>query len=103
MSSAELAETALSMKSVTFDRDDSWTAFEVIENGELGAGNRVKLVYLIFWCCVNEGGAELRKHIKNSSIKAVVTNITTRGSSLAAKRLAACSSSITALISTPRC
>lgn len=49
MSSAELAETALSMKSVTFDRDDSWTAFEVIENGELGAGNGVKLVYLI--CC----------------------------------------------------
>lgn len=44
MSAAELAETALSMKNVAFDEDDSWTTFEVIENGELGAGNRVQLV-----------------------------------------------------------
>lgn len=36
MRSAELAETALSMKNVTFDVDDLWTTFEVIENGELG-------------------------------------------------------------------
>uniref|UniRef100_H3CL50 ArfGAP with RhoGAP domain, ankyrin repeat and PH domain 2 n=1 Tax=Tetraodon nigroviridis TaxID=99883 RepID=H3CL50_TETNG len=35
MSSAELVETALSTKNMTFDRDDSWTTFEVIENGEL--------------------------------------------------------------------
>lgn len=47
MSAAELAETALSMKNVTFDEDDSWTTFEVIENGELGAGNRVQPVLFI--------------------------------------------------------
>lgn len=50
MSSAELAETALSMKNVTFDEDDSWTTFEVIENGELGAGNRAQPVYLFILC-----------------------------------------------------
>ncbi|KAI3376380.1 hypothetical protein L3Q82_016862 [Scortum barcoo] len=31
----ELAETALSMRSVAFSADDLWTTFEVIENGEL--------------------------------------------------------------------
>lgn len=36
MRSGEFAETALSMKSVTFDAEDSWITFEVIENGELG-------------------------------------------------------------------
>lgn len=41
MTSAELAETALGMKNVTFAEEDSWTTFEVIENGELGTGNRV--------------------------------------------------------------
>uniref|UniRef100_H2UKC4 ArfGAP with RhoGAP domain, ankyrin repeat and PH domain 2 n=1 Tax=Takifugu rubripes TaxID=31033 RepID=H2UKC4_TAKRU len=35
MTSAELAETALGMKNVTFAEEDSWTTFEVIENGEL--------------------------------------------------------------------
>ncbi|XP_041820950.1 arf-GAP with Rho-GAP domain, ANK repeat and PH domain-containing protein 2 [Chelmon rostratus] len=35
MRSTELAETALSMRSVVFNRDDLWTTFEVIENGEL--------------------------------------------------------------------
>uniref|UniRef100_A0A3Q2XVM0 PH domain-containing protein n=1 Tax=Hippocampus comes TaxID=109280 RepID=A0A3Q2XVM0_HIPCM len=35
MRSAELAETALSMRNVPFDADDAWTTFEVIENGEL--------------------------------------------------------------------
>ncbi|XP_075968579.1 arf-GAP with Rho-GAP domain, ANK repeat and PH domain-containing protein 2, partial [Anarhichas minor] len=35
MRSTELAETALSMRNVTFGADDSWTTFEVIENGEL--------------------------------------------------------------------
>uniref|UniRef100_A0A8C4H3R2 Arf-GAP with Rho-GAP domain, ANK repeat and PH domain-containing protein 2 n=1 Tax=Dicentrarchus labrax TaxID=13489 RepID=A0A8C4H3R2_DICLA len=35
MRSAELAETALSMRNVTFSADDLWTTFEVIENGEL--------------------------------------------------------------------
>nr|XP_046237529.1 arf-GAP with Rho-GAP domain, ANK repeat and PH domain-containing protein 2 isoform X2 [Scatophagus argus] len=35
MRSAELAETALSMKNITFNAHDSWTTFEVIENGEL--------------------------------------------------------------------
>ncbi|XP_074480220.1 arf-GAP with Rho-GAP domain, ANK repeat and PH domain-containing protein 2 [Sebastes fasciatus] len=35
MGSTELAETALSMRSVTFGADDFWTTFEVIENGEL--------------------------------------------------------------------
>lgn len=32
----EIEETALSMKNITFDADDLWTTFEVIENGELG-------------------------------------------------------------------
>lgn len=41
MTSAELAETALSMKSVTYVEEDSWITFEVIENGELGTGTRV--------------------------------------------------------------
>lgn len=41
MRSAELAETALSIKNMTFDEEDSWTTFEVIENGELGTGRRV--------------------------------------------------------------
>lgn len=36
MRSTELAETALSMRNVTFNADDLWTTFEVIENGELG-------------------------------------------------------------------
>lgn len=36
MRSAELAESALSMKNLPFDVDDLWTTFEVIENGELG-------------------------------------------------------------------
>ncbi|XP_037614680.1 arf-GAP with Rho-GAP domain, ANK repeat and PH domain-containing protein 2 [Sebastes umbrosus] len=35
MGSTELAETALSMRSITFGADDFWTTFEVIENGEL--------------------------------------------------------------------
>uniref|UniRef100_A0AAQ5ZHH9 ArfGAP with RhoGAP domain, ankyrin repeat and PH domain 2 n=1 Tax=Amphiprion ocellaris TaxID=80972 RepID=A0AAQ5ZHH9_AMPOC len=35
MRPTELAETALSMKNVTFNADDFWTTFEVIENGEL--------------------------------------------------------------------
>ncbi|XP_073331305.1 arf-GAP with Rho-GAP domain, ANK repeat and PH domain-containing protein 2 [Pagrus major] len=35
MRPTELAETALSMKNVTFNADDLWTTFEVIENGEL--------------------------------------------------------------------
>ncbi|XP_044040959.1 arf-GAP with Rho-GAP domain, ANK repeat and PH domain-containing protein 2 isoform X2 [Siniperca chuatsi] len=35
MRPTELAETALSMRNVTFDADDLWTTFEVIENGEL--------------------------------------------------------------------
>lgn len=35
MRSAELAETTLSMRNVTFGADDCWTTFEVIENGEL--------------------------------------------------------------------
>ncbi|XP_035531725.1 arf-GAP with Rho-GAP domain, ANK repeat and PH domain-containing protein 2 [Morone saxatilis] len=35
MRSAELAETALSMRNVTFSAGDLWTTFEVIENGEL--------------------------------------------------------------------
>lgn len=41
MTSAELAQTALGMKNVAFAEEDSWTTFEVIENGELGTGNRV--------------------------------------------------------------
>lgn len=36
MRAAELAETALSMKNVSSDAEGTWTAFEVIENGELG-------------------------------------------------------------------
>lgn len=32
----ELAETALRMRGATFEADGCWTAFEVIENGELG-------------------------------------------------------------------
>lgn len=36
MRAAELAETALSMRSVSSEAEDSWTTFEVIENGELG-------------------------------------------------------------------
>ncbi|XP_029311166.1 arf-GAP with Rho-GAP domain, ANK repeat and PH domain-containing protein 2 isoform X2 [Cottoperca gobio] len=35
MRSAELAETALCMRNVTFKADDYWITFEVIENGEL--------------------------------------------------------------------
>ncbi|XP_062300381.1 LOW QUALITY PROTEIN: arf-GAP with Rho-GAP domain, ANK repeat and PH domain-containing protein 2 [Scomber scombrus] len=35
MRSMELAESALSMKNVTFNTEDLWTSFEVIENGEL--------------------------------------------------------------------
>ncbi|XP_022056188.1 arf-GAP with Rho-GAP domain, ANK repeat and PH domain-containing protein 2 [Acanthochromis polyacanthus] len=35
MRPSELAETALSMRNVTFNADDFWTTFEVIENGEL--------------------------------------------------------------------
>ncbi|KAM9425205.1 arf-GAP with Rho-GAP domain, ANK repeat and PH domain-containing protein 2 isoform 1-T3 [Pholidichthys leucotaenia] len=35
MTSTELAETALTMRNVTFNADDLWTTFEVIENGEL--------------------------------------------------------------------
>ncbi|KAM9834175.1 arf-GAP with Rho-GAP domain, ANK repeat and PH domain-containing protein 2 isoform 2-T2 [Syngnathus typhle] len=35
MRSAELAETALSMRDVPFHAGDAWTTFEVIENGEL--------------------------------------------------------------------
>ncbi|XP_070710813.1 arf-GAP with Rho-GAP domain, ANK repeat and PH domain-containing protein 2 [Pempheris klunzingeri] len=35
MRSTELAETALSMRNITFDADDLWTTYEVIENGEL--------------------------------------------------------------------
>ncbi|XP_041842533.1 arf-GAP with Rho-GAP domain, ANK repeat and PH domain-containing protein 2 isoform X2 [Melanotaenia boesemani] len=35
MRPSELAESALSMKNVTFKADDFWTTFEVIENGEL--------------------------------------------------------------------
>uniref|UniRef100_A0A671W2S8 ArfGAP with RhoGAP domain, ankyrin repeat and PH domain 2 n=1 Tax=Sparus aurata TaxID=8175 RepID=A0A671W2S8_SPAAU len=35
MRPTELAETALSIKNVTFNADDLWTTFEVIENGEL--------------------------------------------------------------------
>ncbi|XP_057710856.1 arf-GAP with Rho-GAP domain, ANK repeat and PH domain-containing protein 2-like isoform X1 [Corythoichthys intestinalis] len=35
MRSAELAETALSMRNIPFDAADAWTTFEVIENGEL--------------------------------------------------------------------
>lgn len=36
MRSAELAEAALRMKNITFDVEDFWTTFEVIENAELG-------------------------------------------------------------------
>lgn len=36
MLAAELAETALSMKNISSDAEDTWTTFEVIENGELG-------------------------------------------------------------------
>ena len=36
MRPTELAETALSIRNVTFNADDLWTTFEVIENGELG-------------------------------------------------------------------
>ncbi|MED6233545.1 hypothetical protein ATANTOWER_013218, partial [Ataeniobius toweri] len=35
MRSSELVETALSMRNATFEADDLWTTFEVIENGEL--------------------------------------------------------------------
>ncbi|KAM9335311.1 arf-GAP with Rho-GAP domain, ANK repeat and PH domain-containing protein 2 [Symphorus nematophorus] len=35
MRPTELAETTLSMRSITFNADDFWTTFEVIENGEL--------------------------------------------------------------------
>ncbi|XP_047242334.1 arf-GAP with Rho-GAP domain, ANK repeat and PH domain-containing protein 2 isoform X3 [Girardinichthys multiradiatus] len=35
MRSSELVETALSMRNGTFEADDLWTTFEVIENGEL--------------------------------------------------------------------
>ncbi|XP_069563766.1 arf-GAP with Rho-GAP domain, ANK repeat and PH domain-containing protein 2 isoform X1 [Brachyistius frenatus] len=35
MRPTELAETALRMRNVTFNADDYWTTFEVIENGEL--------------------------------------------------------------------
>ncbi|XP_077355434.1 arf-GAP with Rho-GAP domain, ANK repeat and PH domain-containing protein 2 isoform X2 [Festucalex cinctus] len=35
MRSAELAETALSMRNIPFNAGDAWTTFEVIENGEL--------------------------------------------------------------------
>ncbi|KAM8747595.1 arf-GAP with Rho-GAP domain, ANK repeat and PH domain-containing protein 2 [Acanthopagrus schlegelii] len=35
MRPTELAETALSIRNVTFNADDLWTTFEVIENGEL--------------------------------------------------------------------
>ncbi|XP_047462569.1 arf-GAP with Rho-GAP domain, ANK repeat and PH domain-containing protein 2 [Mugil cephalus] len=35
MRPTELAETALSMRSINFRPDDLWTTFEVIENGEL--------------------------------------------------------------------
>ncbi|XP_077445788.1 arf-GAP with Rho-GAP domain, ANK repeat and PH domain-containing protein 2 isoform X2 [Stigmatopora argus] len=35
MRSAELAETALSLRRVPFDAADAWATFEVIENGEL--------------------------------------------------------------------
>ncbi|XP_034020397.1 arf-GAP with Rho-GAP domain, ANK repeat and PH domain-containing protein 2 isoform X2 [Thalassophryne amazonica] len=35
MRSMELAEIALGMKNITFNTDDWWTTFEVIENGEL--------------------------------------------------------------------
>ncbi|XP_074555095.1 arf-GAP with Rho-GAP domain, ANK repeat and PH domain-containing protein 2 isoform X1 [Halichoeres trimaculatus] len=35
MRPSEIEETALSMKNITFDADDLWTTFEVIENGEL--------------------------------------------------------------------
>lgn len=62
MSSAELVETALSMKNVTFVEDDSWTTFEVIENGELGAGNRVQPVYFIYSYSVNKDGSDLQQH-----------------------------------------
>lgn len=41
MTSAELVQTTLGMKNVTFAEEDSWTTFEVIEHGELGTGNRV--------------------------------------------------------------
>lgn len=36
MRAAEVAETALSMRNVSSDAEDTWTTFEVIENGELG-------------------------------------------------------------------
>lgn len=36
MRAAELAETALSMKNISSEAEDTWTTFEVIENGELG-------------------------------------------------------------------
>lgn len=36
MRATELAETALSMKNVSSEAEDTWTTFEVIENGELG-------------------------------------------------------------------
>lgn len=36
MRAAELAETALSMRNVPSHGEDTWTTFEVIENGELG-------------------------------------------------------------------
>lgn len=35
MRAAEVAETALSMKNIVVNANDSWTTFEVIENGEL--------------------------------------------------------------------
>ncbi|MEQ2280567.1 hypothetical protein AMECASPLE_021213 [Ameca splendens] len=35
MRSSELVETALSMRNATFEADELWTTFEVIENGEL--------------------------------------------------------------------
>lgn len=58
MSSAELTETALSMKNVAFDEDDSWTTFEVIEKGELGAANRVQPVAFIYSYSVDEDSCE---------------------------------------------
>ena len=44
MRSTELVETALSTRNVAFSADDSWTTFEVIENGELGTeGFQIKV------------------------------------------------------------
>lgn len=107
MSSAELVETALSTKNMTFDRDDSWITFEVIENGELGAGRRVhpvSFMLLIPYKITNRHffypDKDATKPFLEVSFKAAVTYTTTRWRFVTAKRLM--SYGIIALIFTPR-